>query len=370
MKKPFIIMLLSSLMVGVTFTQAAQSQERKAPIAVEGLDPVMLTQGKDVIGQQKYSIIRGGFEYLFASEENKVAFEKDPTRYEIQLNGACARMGPPTDGNAELFTVYKGRIYIFGSSGCLKLFEAAPEKYLEPETTPITPTSEAIKKGVALIAKAVQSTGGADKIDSLAGYIEKRTGVITGEGVKAEMKIILTRLFPDSVRRERTAAGRSSIQVIKPGEMFVVYQQERVFPSSEIARAELEKSFRRNQLEILRARQRSDFKAYAIGQGKAGEAVVEIIGVEFGGITARVGIDATGRILSLSYRGRNSEGGVGEITETYSDFRAIADITLPFKITGAFNGATTADLSFVVDEIQINPNMDPALFEKPKVTKQ
>ncbi len=363
-------MLLLGLIVGVTSAQSSQSQERKAATAIEGLDPVMLSQGKDVIGQQKYSIIRGDFEYLFASEENKSAFEKDPARYEIQLNGACARMGPSVYGNADLFTVYKGRIYIFGSANCLKLFEAAPEKYLEPETTKASPTAEALRKGAALIAKAVESTGGAEKIDSLAGYIEKRTGTVTRQSGPVEAKIVLTKLFPDRVRQERMTAGNSFAQVIRPGEMFVVVQQQRVFPGRENARTELEKNFSRTPLEILRARQRSDFKAYTIGQSKSGESVVEIIAVEFGGISARIGIDATGRILSLSYRGRSSEGEVGEITEVYSDFRAVAGLTLPFKIAGAFNGEQVAELSFAVDEIQINPKIDPALFEKPTTTKQ
>ncbi|MEW6212658.1 MAG: YHS domain-containing protein [Acidobacteriota bacterium] len=369
MKKSFVIMLLSILIVGTTSAQSPQSQERKPPTAIEGLDPVMLVQGKDVIGQQKYSVIRGDFEYLFASEENKAAFEKDPARYEIQLDGTCARMGPAVAGNADLFTVYKGRIYIFGSGQCLKLFEAAPEKYLEKETAPATPTAESLQKGTALIAKAVQAMGGAEKIDALAGYIEKRTGTVTRQNAQVEVKIIVTKLFPDRVRQDRAIAGNSFAQVLRPGEMFVIVQQQRVFPGREPARAELERSFRRTPLEILRARRRADFKAYATGQGKAGESVVDVIAVEFGGVRAQIGIDATGRILSLSYRGRNSSGEVGETTETYSDFRAVSGLTLPYKITGGFNAEHVPESSFTVDEIQINPPVDPALFDKP-TTKQ
>ena len=63
----------------------------EAVIPLEGLDPVMLSQGKEVQGNMKYKVIRGQFQYLFASEENKAIFEKDPTRYEIQLEGHCAR---------------------------------------------------------------------------------------------------------------------------------------------------------------------------------------------------------------------------------------------------------------------------------------
>src|SRR5215510_5995704 len=103
-----------------------QSQAPEPAIPLEGLDPVFLTQGKEVIGKASISVTRGRFKYLFANEENKAVFAKDPERYEIQLDGSCARMGPQTGGNPDLFTVYEGRIYLLGSNECLKRFEAAP----------------------------------------------------------------------------------------------------------------------------------------------------------------------------------------------------------------------------------------------------
>src|ERR1700741_3624485 len=60
---------------------------RETLIPLEGLDPVMLSQGKEVQGDMKYTVTRGQFQYLFASAENKATFEKDPARYEIQLDG-------------------------------------------------------------------------------------------------------------------------------------------------------------------------------------------------------------------------------------------------------------------------------------------
>jgi len=78
----------------------------------------MLVQGKEVEGDTKFKVTQRRFEYLFANAENKATFEKDPARYEIQLDGACARMGAPTTGNPDLYTVHNGRIYIFGSEEC------------------------------------------------------------------------------------------------------------------------------------------------------------------------------------------------------------------------------------------------------------
>src|SRR4030095_15054501 len=147
------------------------SPSPEAIIPLEGLDPVMLTHGKEVQGDMKYKVTRGRFQYIFASAENKATFEKDPTRYEIQLDGSCARMGPPTTGNPDLYAVYNGRIYIFGSEECQTLFKAAPEKYLEVPAPPKSPpTAEMVKRGRELIAKAVESLGGESKLDHLVSF--------------------------------------------------------------------------------------------------------------------------------------------------------------------------------------------------------
>src|ERR1041385_6037567 len=146
---------------------SAQRLSSETVIPLEGLDAVMLTQGKEVQGDMKLKVTRGQFEYLFASAENKAIFEKDPARYEIQLDGHCARMGSPTGGNADLYYVHKGRIYIFGSEECQTLFKAAPEKYLEAHPAPKAPPSdEMIKRGQELVTKVAGVLGGS-KLDQL-----------------------------------------------------------------------------------------------------------------------------------------------------------------------------------------------------------
>src|SRR6185503_10493218 len=143
-----------SIIILVLSCSVASAQETVIPL--EGLDPVMLVQGKEVQGDMKFKVTRGQFQYIFASAENKATFEKDPSRYEIQLKGHCARMGSPTGGNPDLYYVHNVRIYIFGSEECQTLFKAAPEKYLEVPATPKSPpTDEMVKRGQELMAKAV-----------------------------------------------------------------------------------------------------------------------------------------------------------------------------------------------------------------------
>src|SRR5262245_64058501 len=149
------------LWIGV-FTGQIYAQQHSPVDVLEGLDPVMLVQGKEVQGEMNITVTRGLFRYMFANAANKAAFEQDPARYEIQLGGHCTRMGAPTTGIPDLFTVYREHIYLFGSGECKKLFEAVPQRYFEPEhkssTTGATP--DMLKKGQALVEPAIATSDG------------------------------------------------------------------------------------------------------------------------------------------------------------------------------------------------------------------
>jgi YHS domain-containing protein len=341
---------------------------------LEGLDPVMLVQGKEVQGDLKISVTRGTFQYLFASAENKAAFEKDPARYEIQLEGACARMGAPVTGNPDLYTVHQGRIYIFGSADCKKRFEAAPQKYLESanEAGPRTPaTPEAVKKARALIDGAVAAMGGAARIDGLASYEEKSTTLQTRRQGEVEVKTNLTVVFPDRIRSERVMPDyedaskvRQFATVVTATEVFAVMGSvTRPLPNS--ARIEQEKEVNRRLLAILRAR--NSFNPAAIGSGKVAETAVEQVAIEIDRASYSLGIDpATGRILSLAAWRRGPDGSFGQFVQVFSDFRTVDGLTLPFKMTATFDGQPWKEQSPTIEAIAVNGKIDPALFEKPK----
>ncbi len=142
------------------------------------------------------------------------------------MGGVCARMGPSAGGNPDLFTVYKERIYIFGSPDCRKKFEAAPQNYLEPEeasSSKVTATPEGIKKGLLLVEKAVQSIGGASRLDSLISYQEKFTTIQKGPQGDFEVKATRTIVFPDKTRVERILRFGTIVDVIAPSDSFTLF---------------------------------------------------------------------------------------------------------------------------------------------------
>jgi YHS domain-containing protein len=355
------IALALVLLVCATAFATAQTPDPNTVIPLEGLDPVMLSQGKEVQGDMKFQVTRGQFRYIFATAENKAEFEKDPSRYEIQLNGSCARMGAPTSGNPDLYAVHKGRIYIFGSEECQTVFKAAPEKYLEVPVEPKAPPDPAmVKRGGELIAKAVEALGGAAKLDQLVSYQRKE---VRGNDVKNTLLLS----FPGSMRLESVRPNFTLTSVVGPAESFIVVNNTAPRTMSEANRAAIEKELQHEPIVLLRARSRSDFKAAAL---KEGDHAVEVVELELAGFNTKLGIDpATGRVLSQTYRGRGPGAVIGEIVINYSDFRAVEgpvkELALPFKVTATFDGQPFPALSARIEAIGINAQIDPASFKKP-----
>src|SRR3954468_21777901 len=140
------LLFVTTLVTTSVFAQGPAPKE-----ALDGIDPVvLLTQGKEISGKSEFKVSRGKFDYLFATAENKAAFEKNPEKYEIQLSGACARMGPGVGGNPADYAVVDGKIYIFGSDECHKRFVAAPAKFLPRPDSPMPSAAADLRAGRAL----------------------------------------------------------------------------------------------------------------------------------------------------------------------------------------------------------------------------
>lgn len=341
----FIIVLLGCL----TAIASAQSPTADTLIPLEGLDPVMLSQGKEVQGDMKYKVTRGRFQYLFANEENKSTFEKDPSKYEIQLDGHCARMGAPTTGDPDLYAVHNGRIYIFGSEECQTRFKATPEKYLEVPVAPKSPSAEMIKRGQELIAKAAEAVG--SKLDQLRSL--QRTDLRENQ-----VKNNLVLSFPDTLRQETIRPNFTLTSIITPSDSFIVVNNA-ARPMSEANRAAIYKELNHDLIVLLRARTRSEFKASLSSNG--------VVDVELPGFITTLGIDpGTGRVLSQTYTGRGPGGLVGQIVINYSDYRTVEGMSLPFKMTVTFDGQPFPALSATSEAITVNGQIDPAAFKKPQ----
>jgi len=108
------------------------AQTETPALVLSGNDPVALVNGKKVPGKGSISVVRGRFKYVFVNEANKKKFEASPEIYEVQNKGECTFM-PGVPGDPDLWEVYQGRNYLFGTSMCKERFQLSPETILHPE---------------------------------------------------------------------------------------------------------------------------------------------------------------------------------------------------------------------------------------------
>src|SRR5262245_51053697 len=361
------LLFACALLLSGVFRGQSYAQQQSPVDVLEGLDPVMLVQGKEVQGEMNITVTRGLYRYMFANAANKAAFEQDPARYEIQLGGHCTRMGAPTTGIPDLFTVYREHIYLFGSGECKKLFEAVPQRYFEPEhkssTTGATP--DMLKKGQALVEQAVAAMGGAQLLDGLSSYQEKNI-------VSQQVDFSYTLAFPDQVRKDQrfgSFQGAAVINRATGGALTIV--RENYLPMTTQYQQVLGQEIGRKPLILLRARTQADCKAVPLGAGQAGEIATEQVSIEVGGVAVQIGLEPnTGRILSLAYTGRGPGGDYGQVVQSFLDFRKVDGLTLPFKVATSFNGQPWPQQSFAVESIVINGKPDPALFAMPAASRE
>jgi YHS domain-containing protein len=350
------------------------AQSREGPLdALDGLDPVLLVQGKEVMGKSALSVVRGGFTYLFSTPETKATFERDPARYEIQLGGQCARMGKTAGGNPSDFLVHDGKIYIFGSDECHKRFEAAPAKFLPPAAASLPSSKEASTQGARYVERAVQSIGGAKLLDALTTYVESVSQVQKTPQGEVPVNTKTMWLFPESVRQERTGTfqgkTRSAAQVLSPSGSWFVGGAGQAFPQPEFARPSLQRDFGRHPVALLRARRDPRFKAAALDAATVEGTRVERVRIVNGPVDVTLGLDHEGRIHSVGSEDRGNGGEYGAFTVLYTDYRRVEGLLLPFAVKALFNGQLDTSQTWTVDSIALNVPLDAALFAPKAATK-
>jgi YHS domain-containing protein len=367
MKRHVIAVILA---VGA-FSAGAAAQQAGVVEVLDGTDPVLLVQGKDVLGKADLKVVRGRFAYLFSTPETKAAFEADPAKYEVQMNGACARMGPGVGGNPSDFAVVDGRIYLFGSDDCHKKFVAAPAKFLPREAPPMPTAARDLQQGQALIERAVTALGGAAAVDAVTAYAETTTQVQKRPTGDVPVVTKTTWVFATGVRTERSMTlqgnvATSGMLVNREGAWFID-QRGGSHPQNPVARATTEQELGRQLIPLLHNRRDPAFKAAAVGTAVVGGTPVDRVRIQNGAVDVTLGIEpASGRIHSLEFTGRNMEAEIGAYALVYGDYRQVDGLTLPFQVRALFDGAPDPFRSTTLDAIAVNPPVDAALFASPK----
>lgn len=301
-------------------------QADKLP-ALEGLDPVLLAQGKEEPGKAEFTATHGRLRYVFTSNATKEQFLKDPERWSIQLEGACARMGDPVQGSPDSYYVHEGRIYTFGSPACYRLFKENPTKYL---ALPVqwNPKKEDLQKGAALLTEIRTSLG----LAKMSGWIEKRTSGPTQR--------TLTAKFPFSIEAEATNPRFSFRESLTRDKVEQTVQDRLIVKEGAAARA-------------TRAGYSRDFLWLISGSLEAVPEAAGGVGVYTGAEIVTIELKDK-RPVSARWKGRGLDGAVAELRIVYDDYRqAEGGGLIPFRGEVFVDGQAAPQLSWVIESCSI-----------------
>jgi YHS domain-containing protein len=97
-------------------------------VILQGYDPVAyFTRHQAVKGNPSIQTRFGGAIYHFTSVADKVAFDKNPSRYVPRYGGFCAShvsKGQLKDSDPAAFFIYKGKLYVCSSADSAKDFRS------------------------------------------------------------------------------------------------------------------------------------------------------------------------------------------------------------------------------------------------------
>ena len=146
----------------------------------------------------------------------------------------------------------------------------------------------------------------------------------------------------------------------------IILAQGRAFPQNPEARIVSLREYDRQLLTLLRAHRNPAMRVAALPAATIEGTAVDRVRMRNGSLDVTLNLAKdSGRLHSLSYVGRNLEAAIGDVTILFSDFREVNGLRLPFAETALFDGQPESLLSRKIESIEINPAIDPALFQPP-----
>lgn len=118
MKKPMNLIGAFLLFIASTSVSFAEAELNVTAtgLALRGVDPVSyFSDDGPEQGSFQITAVHDGAVYRFTNEENRAAFNENPTKYLPEYGGYCAmgvKMGQKLDGDPSVFTIIDDKLYL------------------------------------------------------------------------------------------------------------------------------------------------------------------------------------------------------------------------------------------------------------------
>lgn len=225
----------------------------------------------------------------------------------------------------------------------------------------------AAEEGKALLTKVIAGLGGDAKVRSV--HAIRRKGTLAMKGPQGEMSLEVEEVdaFPDELWQKMTSPMGEMSLAVSPAAAFVKTPRgTRDLPASQ--KEDALQSVKREPLFVVQHADDAKFTFSAAGSEKIGDVDAAILDVDADGSQVRWWVDpATGHILRSRAQTLGMSGPTEEITD-YADWKVVDGISVPFqeKMQRGAEGGESSEIK----EFEVNPKIDPKLFEKPKAEGQ
>jgi len=216
----------------------------------------------------------------------------------------------------------------------------------------------------ALLGKAVAALGGKEKIAAVRDV--RSRGQVSAQTGSGEMSLSMetSMIFPDRLAQQVDGPyGRFAMIATPAGAYLLTDQGPKDLPTP--MRDELLRQVTRTAFFLMQKADDPKFRVALGGEEKVGDVATRALDVSYGEVAVRWFVDpATGRILRSAHDSTSPAGKAVHVVSDFSDFKADdGGVTLPHRIL--VKTEAEPDQTVVLEEIKINPGVDPKLFVRP-----
>jgi zinc protease len=234
-----------------------------------------------------------------------------------------------------------------------------PGEASEPEAKPAASNPE----GKALAAKLVAALGGDAKLQSIKALASTYTLTRKTPQGDVPMSMQSTVVFPDHLHVAAQSPMGGFTVVVSPDASFMSAAGMGVREMPPSQKSDILEQIKRDLVYVGQHVGDPAFSFSAGGVDKVGDISAQILDINGDGVSMRCYVDPqSGRVLRETYRTMGQSGPVA--TETnLEDWKTSDGLTLPYLRKTKQNGEESSTAQYTV--IQINPTVDPKLFDKP-----
>ncbi|HZP17752.1 MAG TPA: pitrilysin family protein [Terriglobales bacterium] len=241
-------------------------------------------------------------------------------------------------------------------------------KTAQDETAALSEKKPSNPEGKALAAKVAKALGGEDKLKAVKALKSDYTLTQLGGPAASSIQAQSTIVFPDRLKVDlQTPRGNFSM-VVTPAAGFMAAEGmgSQDIPASR--KNEMVEQIHRDLIYVAQHVSDPAFSFTALGTEKSGNLDTAAVDVSGPGVSLRWFVDPqTGKIIRETYKAMGQSGPVD--TETvFSDWKNVEGLNLPFHRDNRQEGKDSSSVQF--SSIQINPAVDPKIFEKPAAPAQ